>query len=304
MFHKRKFKLFLFAVSLSFFIFFFPTKAFAAITFSISTSQQSISQTDELSITVTITGLTSCATCYLQAAFTSATGNPSYLGYTQQNGGSWYQYITSPSPETIQSSFFSFQPSVGSWTGVLKAKVDTQDSDYVGTGQYIVKVMRYTGNSSSGSWSDDSLAVTVNDNTPSPTFTPAPTNTPAPTSTPTKPPPPTPTSKPAATSTPKPASTATPALTAKATPTHTPTPTPTPTKTEAKITTTSAVLAKKIGKPSKTPIPTLTNKNAAVLGTSTNIFPQLLIGAGVLCFASCGILGFRIYKKGKVIHEL
>lgn len=303
MFYKRKFKSFLFAVLLSFSILFFPTKTFAAITFTISSSQQNITQNEELSISITISGLTSCTTCYLQAAFTSATGSPRYLGYTQHNGGNWYQYISSPSPDTIQSSFFSFQPLGGSWTGTLKAKVDPQDSNYSGSGQYTVKVTRYTGNSSSGPTSDNTFSVNVIDNTPSSTPTPAPTNTPAPTSTPTKTPTPAPTSKPAATSNPKPANTATPAPTAKATPTNTPTSTVTPTRAEAKISA-SAVLAKKTTKPTETLTPTIPIKNADVLGVSTNIFPQLLIGAGILCLSGCGILGFRIYKKGKIIHEL
>src|SRR3989339_1694323 len=121
-------KIFLFLV-FGIFFFLFPQGSFA-VSFTISSSSQTISKNDEISINILINDLTSCIKCYLQTAFTSSLTNPKYLGFTSDNSGNWYKYLSSPPKETVQSSFFSFEPIEGNWSGVIKAKIDIEDTDY------------------------------------------------------------------------------------------------------------------------------------------------------------------------------
>lgn len=117
----------------------------------------------------------------------------------------------------------------------------------------------------------------------------------APTNTPT----PTPTNSPTAT----PTKTPTPLPTVKATATITQT--ISPTKIEAKITSSSAVLGAKTAKSTKIPTSTLApSRNVKKIESTRPIFPQLFMGAGVLCLSGCGILGFRVYKKGKITRDV
>lgn len=191
-----------------------PLNQAFAVTFSISTEQTTISKDDEVAVLVKIADITSCTKCYLQAAFTASLDNPKYLGQTQNNTGSWYIYGSNPTPDTIKSSFYSFEPTNSAWIGTIKTKIDTVDSDYKGAGNYYLKVARYTGNSSSGSWADDPpIQLIVVDTTPSkiPTASPSPvpSHTPKPTATPK------PSSTPKPTVTPKPSSTPKPSPTSK-----------------------------------------------------------------------------------------
>lgn len=158
---------------------FFSSKARAAITFTIATDQTTITYNQEFTLNVTITGLTSCTICYIQSRITQTTTSR-YFGFTQKEDGSWYSYISSPSPETIQTTFFAFQPQDGSWSGTIKAKVDIEDNNFKGTGEYRVQLLRYTGNSPTRSESND-LGITIQDERPIPMLTPTPTTKQTPT---------------------------------------------------------------------------------------------------------------------------
>lgn len=211
----------------------FPLTTYAAIGFQISTipDQPIITQDDVLPINITINNLTSCTTCYLQARITLS-GKTQYFGYTQKDDGSWFKYMndSSLSPSIIQSQFYPFQPVSGSWSHAMQVKLDTTDSNYKGSGQYVVDFLRYTGNSSSSAGSSDNkITFTVEDVQPTATLTPSPTLTPTRTPTPSNTP--TPTRIPTPTKVPTPTRIPTP--TKIPTPTHIPTPTkiPTPTPT-------------------------------------------------------------------------
>lgn len=156
-----------------------------AITFSISNPQ---SDGEKVILDVSISGLTSSSCpntkCYLQAAFTkSATTN--YFGFTMGQTD-WFQYTSTPDTSYIQSTFFAFEPTNGSWSGQLSIKVDPNDPGYTGPNNYDIKAWRYTGNSTSYSGSSDNT-ISASLSHPIPTPTPAPTSasTPSPTSSPT-----------------------------------------------------------------------------------------------------------------------
>lgn len=165
---------------------FFGVRVTFAVSFTISNPQY---HGDEITIDILLSGLTSSSClngyCYLQAAFTS----PSpirYFGFTKNNNGQWYQYISSPTQSYIQSTFFTFQPVGGTWSGQLTLKVNTEDSNYHGAGTYNIKAWRYSGNSSSASGDSDSISVNIQIPVPSPSSisTPAPSVTPTPSSNP------------------------------------------------------------------------------------------------------------------------
>ncbi|MFC1646923.1 hypothetical protein ACFL1A_01435 [Patescibacteria group bacterium] len=114
---------------------------------------------------------------YLRGVF-FVIGTTNYCGYTW-SGTDWYK-----GPITSGEGWKNFLPitiNESSWSGQLKAKVDTDDSGCKETGEYIFKVQRYT-TSGSGSFDNQpekKVSVVI------PTSTPTPTNTPKPTSTPT-----------------------------------------------------------------------------------------------------------------------
>ncbi len=90
-----------------FILFFIYSKdLLAAIEFTISNP---VSSNSEISIDVSLTGLTSqsCLNgkCYLQGAFQKSSGE-NYFGFTQNNSGDWYSYQSSPSVDYLLSTFF------------------------------------------------------------------------------------------------------------------------------------------------------------------------------------------------------
>ena len=194
-------------ITLLFFI--FPNSIFATIEFNISKFGQIA---DEVTFDVSITGLTSqsCTSenkCYLQGAFQKNNGD-NYFGYTQNNSGDWYEYTSSLSVDNIISNFFYFEPQSGSWSGQIKAKNNPTSSSYLGPSEYIFKLKRYSGKSTSSAGDSNTLSINFVETTPSPTQAPTaqPTSAPtqAPITAPTVKPTPTksPTSKPTTSPTP------------------------------------------------------------------------------------------------------
>ena len=148
------------------------TKTYAAISFSVSNPQ---TDGEIVAFEVSISGLTSSSCgdgyCYLQAAFTNP-NQPRYFGFTQDQNGQWYQYDGSPGKDNIKSTFFSFQPQDGNWSGNLTIKVDAEDPDYDGPGNYNIKAWRYSGKSDNYSGdSDNTLSVQLTSSAPNPTPT-------------------------------------------------------------------------------------------------------------------------------------
>gem|GEM_PF-1597102 len=190
--------------------FLFPKSVHSAITLNISNLEKG---ENSFSLDATLSGISSSANCYVQVVIT-APGSPHYFGQTWSPKGEWFKYISSPAKEYIVENFVKLE---NDQTTKIIFNTDPNDEDYKGPGEYLVKLNRYTGSSSSPAGDSNSLTMNITDPTPTsdPTIiiTETPTNTPTSTTTPTN----TPTN----TSTPTPVKT----------PTKTPTPTPTPVKT-------------------------------------------------------------------------
>jgi len=212
---------------LFFCVFLFPKSIFATISLNISNIEKSESS---YSLDASISGLSSSSNCYVQIAITAPSA-PHYFGQTWSPKGEWFKYISSPAKEYITEYFVKLE---NDQIAKILFNTDPEDEDYKGPGEYLVKLNRYTGGSSSPAGDSNSLTLNISDPTPTQelvivaTETPTGTSTTAPTSTPTP------------------------------TPTKTPTPTPTITPTKTPTTT-------------KTITPTkLISSSSAVLGESTN----------------------------------
>ena len=223
---------------------------------------------DEVMVGVNISGLVSnscpLTKCYLQGMFTKTASPAHYFGFTKNNygEGDWYKYFWSPSKEEIQSTYFYFTPENGTWSGTLNIKNDPADPDYVGPGDYFLRVRRYTGNSDNGPTSEESNDLTIGLTYVLPT--PTPTSTPIPTPTPT--------------ATPNP--TATPTKTSSPTPTKSPTPKPTttfsPTSTPEELV---------LGIQNSTSSPSASPEEEVIDKKKFPVFPIILIITGFLCIA-------------------
>lgn len=252
---------------------FYGVKPTFAISFTISNPQYN---NDEITIDVSLSGLTSTSclngSCYLQAAFT-APELTRYFGFTKNHNGVWYEYIGSTESSYIQSTFFTFQPVDGTWSGQISLKNNPNDPDYKGPGTYDIKAWRYSGKSNNYSGSSNILTVNIEDSVPTPT--PTPTLSPSPTSTPTTSPLSSkPKSSPTATKSPTPQPTPSPS---KSLPTNKPTNTSKPKSYDSLVYRTASVAA--------TTISASSSPSAQIKGTRVqSILPW--IGA---IFIFCGI---------------
>lgn len=188
-------------------LFLILAKPVNALTISISNLPTTIDKDQETEVDLYF----SCAGCgdysYIRSVFYP--GGTNYFGFTRNNSGNWVGTVTD------RSQYFAIAKTdlvEASWSGKIKVKPDSGDSAYIGPGEYLFKVGRYTSaGDSSADWSNE-LAIRITGPTPIPTLTA--TRTPDPTPTPTQIPNPTP------------VKTASPVPTK--TPTKTVTPTPTP----------------------------------------------------------------------------
>ena len=138
----------IFVLFTAFFYLLIPTSIFAA-----QINLELLDSKDYYTLAVSISGLerTSCKdkTCYLQGMFTLASGSPHYFGYTFGQLD-WYPYVSSPQPDFIKNNFVPIDATPeGSWSGIVRLSLDKDDSDFKGSGQYLIKIKRYTGDSTS-----------------------------------------------------------------------------------------------------------------------------------------------------------
>lgn len=119
---------------------------------------------------------------YLQGAL-QRVGSSYYFGQTQNNQDLWIDYLGSPEKEYIVDNFFVTDPVEASWSGKLKLRFNSDDKNYLGPGEYNLKLNRYTGNSNSPAGVSNNLTIVlaVATPTPQPSPTPDPTHTPTPT---------------------------------------------------------------------------------------------------------------------------
>ena len=171
---------------------------FAAITLSFANVPASIDQSQDFALDVSLICSGCSSDSYIRGVFYP--GGTSYFGFTQNNSGDW---INAPGGNCTQ--YYKVAAAdlskEGTWSGRLYLKPDITSPYFIGPGDYVFKIARYT-TSCSATWSSE---TTITITGPTPTATPAPTATPS--------------------NTPTPSSTCTP------TPSRTPTPTKIPTAT-------------------------------------------------------------------------
>ena len=150
--------------------FIFPQNVWA-MTLSVSNLPSEINFNQEVDVTLDF----SCSGCgdysYMRGVFFPSGTN--YFGLTQNNSGSWI------GTSTDRSLYFAISKTdliEASWSGKIKVKPDIEDSAYLGTGEYIFKVGRYTSaNDSSADWSNELLTKIIG---PTASPTQSPTNPP------------------------------------------------------------------------------------------------------------------------------
>lgn len=247
-----------------------------AVTVNILNAPSTITS-DPLILTASISGAAT-GTNYLRVdVYKEGTSN--YFGETF-NSADWYsgsdgkQYL----PISVQSGIF--------WNGTIQTRIgNPSTTDYDGTGNYRIRIRRYTSSGGQGSEDANNSSIPIAISLPTPTTNPptatnVPTSITAPTLTKTS----TPTKIPTI-------------ATAVASPTKTPVSkavgkTPTPTKKNIP----TAILGQQT-KNQDSQSPTST-PSAKTLGVASFNLASVLIGLGVLCFIACGILLFRSYKRG------
>lgn len=166
----------------------FPKSIFA-ISFTLSAPQV---DNKNITFNATLSDVTNqnCPTgkCYFQGMITKK-DKTEYFGFTKNNAGELKAYVSSPSPDFIKNNFLYCEPVDNSCNLTVSMSFNHDDPKYDGPGEYIVKMKRYTGESSSESFADNDLSVELSLATPtptsSPTSSPSPSPTPSPTSTPT-----------------------------------------------------------------------------------------------------------------------
>lgn len=261
----------------------FKLPALAAFSITNVTPSQITSSNDILVITASASSLLSNPQ-YLQGAFTAVGSLTNLFGITQNNGGNWYTYKSSPTASDLSATFYSFSHDNGSWTGQISAKIDSTDSGYVGPGQYNLRLYKYTvssaGNVSSSytTWGSP-ITVTI----PSPTPAPTPTTVPTPTKTPTQ----SPTAKQSSIQ----------VTSATAPPSQSPLRTPVAGdsgKTVVQAILPTAILGETMQGQESTQTPT--KQQAKTLGSKGSNLANVLVGVGIVLLAACGVLAFRSYR--------
>ena len=170
----------------------------ASISFTIANPV--VNPDDEIQVNASLSGLIgqSCLNgrCYLQGALQKKDG-ANYFGFTQNNSGDWYEYNSTPALDYLLSTYYFFEPVSGSWSGQLKVKNNIANAAYLGPGDYLLKLKRFSGKAVSSAGDSNTLTVSlVRTPTPTPTPTPSPTPDPTAAPTPTKTPTPIPTKSP------------------------------------------------------------------------------------------------------------
>ncbi|QQG42173.1 MAG: hypothetical protein HYV90_02555 [Candidatus Woesebacteria bacterium] len=177
--------------------FIFPSRV-SAWSIAISDLPTAMDQSNETEVNVFL-NCSGCGDSYMRGVFYPSGTN--YFGLTQNNLGEWI------GSDNDRSKYFKIAKTdliEASWSGKIRVKLDLSDPGYIGPGEYLFKIGRYTSAGDAGAdWSNElSIKITGPTPTPTPSPTPAPTPTPTPTPSPSK----TPTPVPVPTKTPTPRS--------------------------------------------------------------------------------------------------
>lgn len=162
-----------------FILFIVPTVfAVSSQSLSISGIPSTLDEHAESDILVSFTCPNCSTDSYLRGVFYPS--GTSYFGYTQANDKSWSNQPASGCTSYWKVAASDMSPE-GTWSGILRVKLDSESPYYQGPGEYLFKVGRYTPSCSSASvWSQE---VTVAITGPTITPTPNPTSSPKPTAT-------------------------------------------------------------------------------------------------------------------------
>lgn len=126
-----------------------PTAAPKSV-FNISNLPSSIGVSESVVVEVELVLPSSPSTnFYLKGAFVKS-GSTNYQGFTEALG-SWIKNSASYSSQKLITT-----NAEGKWSGVLEVKPDGEDSGYIGNGDYVFKVGRYTLLGSGPTWSNES----------------------------------------------------------------------------------------------------------------------------------------------------
>lgn len=138
--------------------------------FEISQIPPDIKSSEEFLVKVKTTSLDQNSTYYLKGAFLKI-GSTNYFGKTQVLGN-WVK-----NSENFAKQFLITTNEDGTFKGDLKIIVDTEDSGYLGSGNYFFKVGRYNSSGSGPTWSNQ-VSINITDNQPEKTGTPSPAKNP------------------------------------------------------------------------------------------------------------------------------
>jgi hypothetical protein len=134
------------------------TNSPAAGSFSISQIPNAINSSDSFTVQVQTAGLQPSSVYYLKGAFIKS-GSTNYFGKTLV-GRDWVK-----NSESYSKQFSFTSDSSGSFTGGIKVSVDPDDSGFIGSGTYILKIGRYNVSGSGPTWSNESN-IDITDNSP------------------------------------------------------------------------------------------------------------------------------------------
>lgn len=132
----------------------------ASSSFSISGIPLQVNSDQQFSVSVSLSLPNNPNTAfYLKGAFKKVDGS-NYFGLTKVSG-SWIK-----NGSTYSNQYPITTDSSGNWSGNLEVQVDSEDSGFTGSGDYIFKVARYTSTGSGPTWSNESnIQITALENT-------------------------------------------------------------------------------------------------------------------------------------------
>ncbi len=260
-----------FIIAFSAIFLFLPGNVLAASIQISNAPVQLSSPEEECSANILLTVSVSDGTVYYLRGVFYEPGTSNYCGYTW-NGNAWFKGPYSSNEGW--KNFLKVTVQSASWSGQLKAKLDTEDTGCKDSGIYNFKIQRFTQNGYGTFDSQNEQTVEVIIPTPTPTPTPTPE----------------------AESGAEPASTPTPTLTPTPTPKLTLTPTPTkklsPTPTPGEI----------LGEEATPEGEEISFEDSSSTPSSfgfQNIFPLVFIGLGIFLMLVSGgfVLSPRLKKK-------
>ncbi|PIV01706.1 hypothetical protein COS54_00655, partial [Candidatus Shapirobacteria bacterium CG03_land_8_20_14_0_80_39_12] len=117
-----------------------------AVSLENQSSQTSLNKGEELIVNTVLNINATDGTVYYLRGIFYKTGTNNYCGYTW-NGSSWFKgpYTTNED----WKNFLSVTVNNDSWNGTIKVKIDEEDPGCLDSGEYKLKIQRFTNGSSS-----------------------------------------------------------------------------------------------------------------------------------------------------------